>query len=102
MKSNPVVHFEMGYQDRDRMCVFYETVFGWHTQKMATNMGDYVLAVTAESDETSGRPKEPGSINGGFYKKTDSPSSQAPSVVVAVEDIHAAIKAIEANGGTIL
>jgi uncharacterized protein len=33
-KMNPVVHFEMGYKDRDRMIKFYETVFGWKTQKM--------------------------------------------------------------------
>ena len=44
----------------------------------------------------------PGSINGGFYEKTASPLSQAPSVVVAVDDIRATMKAIEAAGGTIL
>jgi predicted enzyme related to lactoylglutathione lyase len=102
MKSSPVVHFEMGYEDKDRMCTFYETVFGWHTQKMGPEMGNYVLATTAESDEKTGRPKEPGSINGGFYKKTDNPLSHAPSVVMAVEDIHATMKTIEKSGGKIL
>jgi predicted enzyme related to lactoylglutathione lyase len=102
MKSNPVVHFEMGYEDKDRMCTFYETVFGWQTQKMGPEMGNYVLATTAESDEKTGRPKQPGSINGGFYKKTENPLSHAPSIVMAVEDIRATMKAIEKAGGKIL
>jgi predicted enzyme related to lactoylglutathione lyase len=102
MKPNPVVHFEMGYKDKDRMCKFYGDVFGWKTEKMGPEMGSYVVATTGESDEKTGRPAQPGTINGGFYKKTDSPLSQAPSVVVAVDDIHAAMKAIEANGGKIL
>lgn len=102
MKPNPVVHFEMGYQDRERMCAFYEKAFGWKTQKMGADMGNYVVATTAESDETSGRPKEPGTINGGFYQKTDDSSSHAPSVVISVPDIHAAVKAVEENGGKIL
>ena len=30
-KMNPVVHFEMGYNDRDRMVKFYQTALGWTT-----------------------------------------------------------------------
>ena len=26
---NPVVHFEMPYEDRMRMAQFYESAFGW-------------------------------------------------------------------------
>lgn len=102
MKPNPVVHFEMGYEDQERMCQFYEKVFGWHTKRMGPDMGNYVVAVTTESDEKSGRPKQPGSINGGFYHKTDNPLSHAPSIVIAVDDIHEAMKAAEAAGGKIL
>ena len=29
-----VVHFEMPYDDRDRMAKFYASAFGWHTQKL--------------------------------------------------------------------
>lgn len=101
MKRSPVVHFEMGYNDRDRMCTFYEAVFGWGMQNMGPEMGDYVIAQTTETDE-SGMVQRPGTINGGFYQKTSDPSSHAPSVVVAVEDVHAAMKAIEENGGKIL
>jgi predicted enzyme related to lactoylglutathione lyase len=101
MKPNPVVHFEMGYMDKDRMCKFYEGVFGWKLQKMGDDMGNYVLAQTAETD-AEGMIKEPGRINGGFYQKTDNPLSQAPSIVISVDDIRAAMKSVEDAGGKIL
>lgn len=100
-KMNPVVHFEMGYKDQERMVKFYETAFGWKTQQMGADMGNYVVAQTTETDE-NGMVQTKGAINGGFYQKTDDPVSQAPSVVVSVDDIHAAIKAVEAAGGKIL
>src|SRR5437870_4276077 len=101
-KPNPVVHFEMGYQDKQRMVDFYNQVFGWQAQMMGPEMGDYVVAQTGESDDPSGRPTKPGYINGGFYKKTENPLSQAPSVVIAVDDIHESMKQVEAAGGKIL
>ena len=42
-KMNPVVHFEMPAEDRKRMADFYNQVFGWQTQLMGEEMGDYVL-----------------------------------------------------------
>lgn len=100
-KPNPVVHFEMGYEDRARMVKFYTTVFGWKTQQMGSDMGDYVVARTTATDD-NGMVQTPGAINGGFYQKTDNPLSQAPSVVVSVDDIQAAMKAVVAAGGKIL
>ena len=100
-KPNPVVHFEMGYEDRARMVKFYETAFGWKTEQMGPEMGNYVVAQTTETDE-KGMVQTKGAINGGFYAKTDSPSSQAPSVVVSVDDIQAAMKAVKEGGGKIL
>jgi predicted enzyme related to lactoylglutathione lyase len=101
MKPNPVVHFEMGYEDKERMCTFYENAFGWKLQRMGPDMGDYVVAQTAETDE-KGMIQMPGAINGGFYKKTDNPLSHAPSVVIAVDDIRGAMKKAEEAGGKIL
>ncbi|MBS1690402.1 MAG: hypothetical protein JSS96_16850, partial [Bacteroidetes bacterium] len=49
-----------------------------------------------------GMVKTPGTINGGFYQKTDNPLSHAPSVVISVPDVKAAMKAVEAGGGKIL
>ncbi len=100
-KPNPVVHFEMGYENKDRMVKFYEAVFGWHTQNMGPDMGDYVVAHTAETDD-KGMVQTPGAINGGFYQKTENPLSHAPSVVVSVDDINEAMKAVEEAGGKIL
>jgi len=98
---NPVVHFEMGYNDRERMVKFYETVFDWKTQQMGADMGNYVVVHTAETDE-NGMIQTKGAINGGFYQKTDDPLSQAPSVVVSVDDVRASMKAVENAGGKIL
>jgi uncharacterized protein len=100
-KMNPVMHFEMGYLDRERMKEFYSTVFGWKMQQYGEDMGNYVVAQTTETDE-KGMVKTPGNINGGFYAKTDDPSSQAPSVVVSVDDINAAVEAVKKAGGKIL
>src|SRR5487761_893643 len=100
-KMSPVVHFEMGYKDPSRMVKFYEMVFGWKTQQMGSEMGNYVVVHTTETDENR-MVQTKGAINGGFYKKTDDPLNQAPSVVVSVDDVQAAMKAVEAAGGKIL
>jgi len=97
---NPVVHFEMPYDDQARMSAFYEQAFGWQTQALGEGMGNYVLATTTETDE--GRPKTPGAINGGFFpKKADWPA-QHPSVVIAVDNINASIAKVQRAGGTVL
>src|SRR5438105_1712764 len=99
-KMNPVVHFEMGYEDRERMKKFYADTFGWKMNQMGPEMGNYVVAMTAESDpgDPTGRPKVPGVINGGFYQKTADPLSHAPSVVIAVDDIHQSMQMTKDNG----
>jgi uncharacterized protein len=48
-RMSPVVHFEMSAEDRTRMASFYEKAFGWKTQMLGPEMGDYVLVTTAES-----------------------------------------------------
>ncbi|MDP4219867.1 MAG: VOC family protein [Bacteroidota bacterium] len=98
---NPVIHFEMPAEDRKRMSNFYSQVFGWQTQILGEEMGGYVLATTAESDE-KGVSKTPGSINGGFYQKTEDPSSNAPSIVIQVPDVKEHMKKVIAGGGKIL
>jgi len=100
-KMSPVVHFEMGYNDKDRMVKFYETAFGWKAQPMGPEMGNYVVAQTTDTDE-NGMVKTPGNINGGFYAKTDDPSSHPPSIVISVDDINQAIEEVKKAGGKIL
>ncbi len=97
---NPVVHFEMPYDDAKRMSGFYEKAFGWRMQAMGPDMGDYVLAETTASD--GGRPSTPGAINGGFFPKKPDWPAQHPSVVIAVDDIRAAMAKVQQAGGTVL
>ena len=96
---NPVVHFEMPYDDRQRMATFYESAFGWQTQLLAEDMGNYVLATTTETDETG--PKTPGAINGGFFPRQPDWPAQHPSIVIAVEDIADAVKRVTDAGGKV-
>ncbi len=98
---DPVVHFEMGYEDRERAKKFYSDVFGWKMQQMGAEMGNYVVAQTAPTDD-KGMIEKPGSINGGFYQKIANPLSHAPSVVIAVQDIKKAMKQVVEGGGKIL
>jgi predicted enzyme related to lactoylglutathione lyase len=100
MKMNPVVHFEMPAEDRKRMADFYTNVFGWKTQMLGPEMGNYVLATTTDSDEKG--PKKPGAINGGFFPKSDDKPAQYPSVVILVEDIREHMKKVEKAGGKVL
>ena len=98
---NPVVHFEMPYQDRDRMADFYSQAFGWVMQKFGEDMGNYVVATTAESDE-NGRLRQPGAINGGFFAKKPDWPAQHPSVVIAVDDIKGAMAKVSKAKGKVL
>ncbi len=100
-KMNPVVHFEMPYEDRERLVKFYTQAFGWQMQKLGKDIGDYVIAATTETDENR-MPKIPGAINGGFFPKKPDWPAQVPSVVIAVDDIKKAMKRVAAAGGKVL
>ncbi len=97
---NPVVHFELPAENRKRMSDFYTKAFGWKTQQMGPDMGDYVLVTTAEVDENR-MPKKPGQINGGFYQKTDDSPMQFPSIVISVDNIRESMKKVENSGGNV-
>jgi predicted enzyme related to lactoylglutathione lyase len=98
---NPVVHFEMPAENRRRMSEFYTNVFGWKTEQLGPEMGDYVVVSTSETDE-KGHPEKPGMIGGGFYQKTNDPDTQYPSVVIAVDNINDSIQKVKGSGGKIL
>jgi predicted enzyme related to lactoylglutathione lyase len=98
MRMNPVVHFEMPAEDKSRMRKFYETVFGWQTQQLGPEMGNYVLVTTADGDVKPDIPR--GAINGGFFQKTQ--PDQYPRITIAVHDIREAMKKVEKAGGKVL
>jgi predicted enzyme related to lactoylglutathione lyase len=100
MKQDPVVHFEMPYKDHERVMNFYSRAFGWNMHKLGSDMGDYVLAGTTETDKDR-MIKTPGNINGGFYKP-DANNPAIPSVVISVENLVDSIEKVKATGGEIL
>jgi predicted enzyme related to lactoylglutathione lyase len=100
-KMNPVVHFEMPYEDRERLVTFYTQAFGWQMRKLGKDMGDYVTAATTETDENR-MVKRPGAINGGFFPKKPDWPAQHPSIVIAVDNIKDAMKKVETAGGKVL
>jgi predicted enzyme related to lactoylglutathione lyase len=95
-----VVHFEMPYENRERMARFYQSAFGWQTQMLGEDMGKYVVATTTETGETG--PRKPGAINGGFYEKKSDWPMQYPSVVIAVDDVQRSSEKVRAAGGKVL
>ena len=99
MKINPVVHFELPAVDSKRVAEFYTKAFGWQTNQLGPEMGNYVVVTTAETDEKR-MIKEPGRINGGFFKRTK--PDQAPSIVIAVDDIREGMKKVTEAGGKVL
>ena len=96
---NPVVHFEMPYEKSERLVDFYSQAFGWQMIMLGQEMGGYVVASTTETDENR-MPLRSGAIGGGFFKKGPE-MPECPSVVIAVEDIRAAIKRVTDAGGSV-
>jgi len=83
-----IVHFEMAAADKKRAKDFYSTVFDW-TFEIYPEM-DYTMIYTGKD--------KPG-IDGGFADADE--VEQKVVLTIDVEDIDQAIKAVEANGGTI-
>ena len=83
--SHGVIHFEIPASDPESLSQFYTQLFGWQITKMDMGGGDpYYVTMTVEADE-EGRPKEPGAINGGMYRR-QSPD-QRPVNFVEVENV---------------
>jgi hypothetical protein len=65
---NPVVHFEMPYDNRERMAKFYGAAFGWQTQMLGEEMGHYVV-LPRPRKPTRMAPKPPARLTAGFSRK---------------------------------
>ena len=94
-----MVHFELPAQDSKRMADFYTKVFGWQTNQLGPEMGNYVVVTTTETDENR-MIKKPGAINGGFFKKSE--QNPFPTVVIAVDNIQESMKKVVAAGGKVI
>jgi len=90
-----VVHFEIPAKDVKRATAFYSKAFGWNLNQFPGF--EYWSVVTTDSDE-NGRPKSPGSINGGMGKQGVM-APKAVTVTISVPDIDVALKNVKGLGG---
>lgn len=90
---NPVVHFEVPFDDKSRAMKFYQDVFGWKLQDMPEMK--YVMAHTTEVDEKH-MPKEAGQINGGMMQRM---AGEQCMIVMKVESVDDAMGKIKSAGG---
>lgn len=94
-----VCHFEVPYDEKERMEKFYSGVFGWHFSQ-APGEVPYTFAITSEMDENY-QHKKAGGINGGTYPRGDE-GAKSPVIVIEVENCAAKLEMIEQAGGKTL
>ena len=92
--SGSVTHFEIPVDDMARAQAFYRDAFGWQISDIP-DLG-YSLVRTTPTDE-SGRPTEPGAINGGMLPRGEPVFH--PIVTISVDDVDSALATIERLGG---
>jgi uncharacterized protein len=92
-----VIHFEIPFDDKARAVKFYTEAFDWKLTDFPEM--NYVVAQSADVDEEQ-RPKEPGAINGGLFKRPqDAPN---PTIYVGVASIEDALEKVKIAGGRIV
>lgn len=92
-----VCHFEVPFDQKERMEKFYADVFGWQFHAAPGGV-PYTFAFTTEVDEQF-KPKTVGGINGGSYQRGEGTSS-TPVIVLEVESCEQRVKDVEAAGGS--
>jgi predicted enzyme related to lactoylglutathione lyase len=93
---DPVVHFEIPAKDVKRASGFYSKAFGWNLNQFPGF--EYWSVITTDSDQ-NGRPKSPGSINGGMGERGVM-APKAVTVTVSVADIDATLAKVKKLGGS--
>lgn len=91
-----VCHFEVPYENKDRMEKFYSSVFGWQFMSAPGDI-PYTFAMTTEMDDQN-QPKEVGGINGGTYERGDQ-GAHSPVIVLEVASCEQRIQDVVAAGG---
>ena len=88
-----VVHFEIPADDLERAKRFYAEAFGWsHADVPGMS---YTLVTTTPTGDRG--PLDPGAINGGMAGRGG--PITAPVITIEVDDIDAALTAVERLGG---
>ncbi len=96
---NSVVHFEITADEPQRAKKFYGDVFDWKFQETGKEFGNYIMAMTAPTDE-NGMNKTPATINGGIMKK-DATAKQT-IITVAVTNLDETLAKVKNNGGKVI
>ena len=94
--SGRVVHFEIPFEDAARADRFYGEAFGWKLNHVPDM--EYTQVITGPGGEAG--PTEVGFINGGMALRGR--PLAAPTVVIDVDDIDAALAKVEELGGATL
>jgi uncharacterized protein len=90
-----VVHFEIPADDVTRAKEFYGSIFEWDLQDYPEMQ--YTIVMTVPVDDKQ-MPTQPGAINGGMMKRSNTTPS-SPVLTIGVQSIDEALKKIEAGGG---
>ncbi|MCW2956270.1 MAG: Glyoxalase/bleomycin resistance protein/dioxygenase [Thermoleophilia bacterium] len=93
-----VVHFEIPVDDEGRAKEFYNDVFGWRVDSMPEM--NYTMLYTTDSDEQTGMPSAPGSINGGMFRRRDNPELTQPVITIGVDSLEDALELVRTHGGS--
>lgn len=93
---DPVVHFEVPYDDKARAKDFYSSVFGWTNKDWNDGEMEYVISHSCETDADN-MTKEPGMINGGMMKRSE--AGEGCVIVMKVDDVDQTMEKIAQNGG---
>jgi len=100
--ANSVVHFEISYDELDRVKRFYSEVFGWAFQDLGEEMGGYVL-VYPNGDVNEARSAD--GINGGMMRRSEPGATVGPPnafvCTISVDDVEAALMKVEEAGGEV-
>ncbi|WP_324651545.1 VOC family protein [Georgenia sp. H159] len=95
--SGRVVHFEIPFDDKERVRRFYDTVFNWRLDDMPGF--DYVGVSTGPAGD-DGMPAEPGYIGGGMTPR-EGPNT-ATVITLDSADIDADLARVTAHGGEVV
>lgn len=96
---DPVVHFEVPFDDKERAKKFYSEVFDWGMTDMDMPGMEYTIAHTCEIDkENDNMPTELARINGGMMKR--SPAGEQCVIVMNVKNLDETMEKVKTGGGS--
>ena len=87
--GSPVLHFEIGGKDVEKLVDFYGTVFEWNIIPLA----DQLYIADPASDK---------GIEGHLYQTEETDATNSVIIYVQVDDIHGSLEKVEILGGEIL